>query len=170
MDPQGILTALRHAILERLARSRATVKIVHQQGGPMSTLKWEQGYQAALKELLDLEGFSRRRNPRRLTALPSEIVRVEEAPGAPARTGEGTVVDLSVGGCRVATALELVPGEITELSFCLPSSDQIVTLKATVRAVDRTRETGHAGKEFQEVPENARQALEEFCAAPESSE
>lgn len=170
MDSQETLNAVRHAILEWLAVSRANVDKLHRQGGTIADLKWQQGFQAALKGLLELEGVDIRRNPRRSTALPSEIVLRREAPGAPGRTGEGTIMDLSVGGCRVTTPLELAVGEITELSFRVPSSDKIITVKATVRGVERTHETRHVGNEFQDVPEDICQVLQEFCAGSGSSD
>lgn len=163
------MNTVRHAILEWLATSLANVDKLHRQGGTIADLKWQQGFQAALKGLLELEGVDIRGNPRRPTALPSDIVRTREAPDAPGRTGEGTIMDLSVGGCRLSTPLELAVGEVTELSFRLPSTDKVITLRASVRTVERAFETLQVGNEFQGMPEDIRQVLQKFCAGSESS-
>jgi len=156
---------LRDAILDELSRARADLEHLQRAGGSPTLIEWKNGYIVALREILGMEGVSRRRNPRRATAIPAEIVRGREA-ATPGEPGEGTIIDLSVGGCQVATGLALSADEITEVSFQLPGSDRVVTLKASVRRVEQVGEGVKAGKEFLEVPGDVQAALESFCGSP----
>lgn len=170
MQDQERLSKLRDAALAELSRAREDLEHLQRTGGSPTLIEWKNGYITALREILSWEGVSRRRNPRRPTAIPAEIVRGREAAAAPGEPGEGTIIDLSVGGCQVATRLALSLDEITEVSFQLPGSDRVVTLKALVRRVEQVGEEVKAGKEFQEVPEDVQEALESFCEGSGSLE
>lgn len=169
MRDQESLSKLCGVILAELSRARADLERLRRPGGSPTLIEWKNGYIAALREILSWEGVSRRRNPRRPTAIPAEIVHGREAEVAPGERGEGTIVDLSVGGCRVATQLALAVDEITEVSFRLPGDDRVVTLKASVRRMELAGEEVKAGKEFHEVPKDVQGALERFCGGPGSS-
>lgn len=159
--------ALRQAVLEKLARARATVDKLHGegQGVELTAIEWEKGYIRALEEVLALEGVSLRRHPRRVTSLPAWITRTHGGPGRP-QTGQGTILDLSVGGCRLATRVELSVGDTLEISFRLPGDDKVLAPRGRVLRLELLTDTPSAGVEFQELPAEIQEVLRVFCAAP----
>ncbi|MFQ5899708.1 MAG: PilZ domain-containing protein [Candidatus Methylomirabilia bacterium] len=119
-----------------------------------TTMEWQKGYVRALEDVLDLEGLSLRRHPRADTNIPTQIARM-----GPKRGASGQIVDLSVGGCRLVTAMELSEGDIVELSFKLPERSTIVTLEGVVRRALRIDEGCRAGVEFVGLTEDIAEAL-----------
>jgi len=145
---------------------------LERQGESQSAARaWQKGYVAALEEVLDLEGISLRRHPRRATAIPAEIARTPLEKGAPEQRGEGTIMDLSLGGCRLyTTAMELTEGEIIELTFRLPGSSTFVMLHGHVRRVNKVNGALGAGVEFTKLPEDIVADLQAFLTLPPSAE
>lgn len=132
---------------------------MQQQGSvELTAVEWQKGYVKALEEVLDLEGISLRRYPRRHTAIPVEIERILPETGAPGPRGMGTIVDLSAGGCGLTTTMELSVSEAITLSFTLPESGMQVAVEASVRRVQRVAGEIAAevefrvGAEFQSAP------------------
>lgn len=162
------MSALRQAIMEKLARARVTVDKLHQEGGgvELTALEWEKGYAKALEEVLALEGISLRRHPRRLTSIPAGIIRVGRGPGDLGERGEGTILDLSAGGCRLATRMDLSVGDRIELSLRLPGSDSGIWASGQVLRLELRPEVPHAGVEFKDLPDAVQELLKAFCAAP----
>lgn len=153
-----VLFPLRDAVLQKLAQARATIQEILKRGEvELTALEWEKGYAKALEEVLGLEGLSLRQHPRRVTSIPARIVRI----GDREQAGEGMILDLSEGGCRLATPIELPVGEIVEIAFLLPRT---TSLNGRVLRIEREGDTPHLGVEFQEVPEDVRKALRAFCA------
>jgi len=160
------MTSLREVLLAKLAQTRASLEYLGRQGeSAFTALEWQKGYAKALEEVLDLDGLSLRRFPRRPTAIPATIARFHR--GAPAaERGEGTIVDLSTGGCGLATALEIAAGERIEISFRLPGRNAGVSLEGVARRAARVGEVVRAGVEFVKVPDHVLVALETFLAVP----
>lgn len=160
---EEVLLALRQAVLRKLAEARATIEELQKHGEvELTALEWEKGYARALEEVLGLEGLSLRRFPRRVTSIAARIVRSRQREEGPREAGEGTILGLSEGGCRLATRMGLAVGEIVEISFPLP---RMISLKGCVLRIEETGDVPHLGVEFQEVPEDVRKALRDFCAA-----
>jgi len=159
------VSGLRKAILGKLTRARATIETLRQQGGTLTALEWEKGYAKALEEVLDFDSLNLRRHPRRPTSIPTGIVRIEEE-HPHGRTLDGTVLDLSVGGARVATPMGLREGDLIELAFRLPGNGGIVALRGAVLRVEHGAETLAVGVEFRGVPEGIRAVLQAFCSSP----
>lgn len=133
------MASLREAVLAKLTRARAGLEALGRQGeSALTALEWQKGYVKALEEILDLEGLSLRRSPRRPTAIPAEIARVLPNTGVPGPRGTGTILDLSLGGCSLATTLALSGGELIVLSFRLPEPSTPVMLAGWVRRAQRT--------------------------------
>jgi len=121
---------------------------MERQGGVDVTAgEWQKGYVKALEEVLDLEGLSLRRHPRRPTSIPAEIVRILPA-DVPRQSGTGTIVDLSVVGCGLATAMELSASDLIELSFRLPARGTPVSLEGCVRRAHQVNGQFRVGVEF----------------------
>ena len=167
-----MVTPLRRVVLDKLARARAVLEDLGRQGdeSEFTAVEWQKGYVKALEEILDLEGLSLRQHPRRPTAIPTEIARILLEEGAPGQRGKGTVMDVSLGGCRLATAMELSVGEIIELSFTLLELGTPVTLEGSVRRVQRVGEELTAGVEFKRFLEGVAEAFQAFLALPPSAE
>lgn len=141
--------SLREALLAKLAHARTVlVDLERQASVEITAIEWQKGYVKALEEALDLEDVSLRRYPRRLTSIPTEIVRILPETGAPWPHEKGTIIDLSVGGCGLTTALELSVGEAIALFFKLPESGMPVTVEAWVRRAQRVGEEIAAEVEF----------------------
>ncbi|MFQ5896839.1 MAG: PilZ domain-containing protein [Candidatus Methylomirabilia bacterium] len=150
-----MLTALRQAVRAKLVHARAVLENLDRQGEPgPTTLAWQKGYVRALEAVLDLEGFSLRRHPRWETDIPAQIARMGPKKGA-----AGQIVDLSVGGCRLVTAMQLSAGDVVELSFKLPERSMIATLQGVVRRALRVDEEYRVGLEFVGTPEDIAEAL-----------
>lgn len=159
------MSALRETVLAKLARARATLDELRRQGNPdMSSMEWQKGYVKALEEALDLDGLTLRRFPRRPTSIPAELAR-----GLAAGAGErarGSITDLSIGGCALATALGLSVGEAIQVSFTLPGCAAPVTVEGTVRRAQRVGEGVRAGMEFKSLPTDVSEELNAFLALP----
>jgi hypothetical protein len=164
------MTSFREAVLAKLSRARTTLAELRRTGEPAAAIEWQTGYVRALEEILDLEGLSLRRHPRRRTAIHTAITRPLLANGSSGQRGDGTIVDLSVGGCGLATLMELSAGEIIELSFVLPGTTTFVTLAGWVRRAQRIDREVRAGVEFKPLPERVVELLQAFCAAPTQSD
>jgi len=146
-------TSLREALLAKRALARAVLHDMARQ--PLlepTAVEWQKGYVKALEESLDLEGISLRRHPRRPTDVPAEIVRVPpEGEGVP-QSGKGAIVDLSVGGCGLATVMELSGGDVIELSFRLPASGTPIVQEGSVRRIQPLNGNFKVGVEFKGEP------------------
>jgi len=163
------VSALREAVLAKLVRARAALDELRRRGGAdMGSTEWEtewqKGYIKALEEILDFDGVTLRRFPRRPTSIPAELARGLAA-GAGERAG-GTITDLSLGGCALATALGLSVGEAIEVSFTLPGRAAPVTVEGTVRRAQRLGDDVRAGVEFKSFPPDVSGALDAFLALP----
>ena len=158
----------REALLAKLAQARAVLaNLERQERSKSATKEWQKGYVRALEEVLDLEGFSLRRDPRRATSIPTEITRTLLEQGTAGQRREGTIMDLSVGGCRLyTTAMELSEGEIIGLTFTLPGGSTIVSLRGSVRRVNRINGALGAGVEFMNPAEDIVADLQAFLALP----
>lgn len=148
-----MVTAVRQGVLTMLSHAWETLVTMRQRGGvELTAIEWQKGYVKALEEILDLEGVSLRRYPRRPTAIPAEIARILPETGAPGPRGDGTIVDLSVAGCGLATAMELSVNETIALSFRLPESSTPVTLDGWVRRAQLLNGKFRVGVEFKSAP------------------
>lgn len=147
------MSSLREAVLANLSHARTVLEDLERQGKvEITAIEWQKGYVKALEETLDLEGLSLRRYPRRPTAIPAEIARILQEQGASGQRGKGTIVDLSVGGCGLATVMELSAGEVIDISFRLPASSTPVALEGWVRRAQRANGEFRAGVEFKGSP------------------
>lgn len=164
-------SSLREAVLAKLVRARAVLEDLGRQGASgMDVLEWQKGYVKALEEILDLEGLSLRRYRRRPASIPAEIARISPETGAPGPRSAGTITDLSMGGCGLATALALSVGETVRVSFRLPQSPTPVTLEGAVRRAQRVGEETRAGVQFKALPERVGREFQTFLAVPEAAE
>ncbi len=161
------MKALRKAIFDRLTHTRATVAKLCQEGDvSLTALEWEKGYARALEDILGLPGVTIRRYPRRATSIQMRIVRDHRAGSILGLSVEGTILDLSAGGCRIATPFKLPVGEVIALSFRLPETDRKIALKGRVVRSELVDETPQAGIEFRRAPVAIREALLAYCATP----
>lgn len=159
------MSDLREGVLAKLARARAVLETSRHRGDvQLTAIEWQKGYVRALEEILELDGFSLRRHPRRRTRNPVAITRNA------GQRGEGTIEDVSVGGCRLATTMGLAVGESIALSFSLPGTNANVTLKGQVRRSEQTDGNFTAGVEFQGLPEDIAGPLRRFCEVSPPSE
>jgi len=134
---------------------------------PESTaMEWQKGYVKALEEVLDLEGLSLRRHQRRPTAIPTEIAQIFPETAGPGRRGKGTITDLSISGCGIATAMTLSAGDIIQLSFKLPETGTPVTLEGLIRRAQRVGGDVRAGVEFKALPARVADALHAVLELP----
>lgn len=129
-------------------------------------MEWQKGYMKALEEVLDLEGLSLRRHQRRPTAVPAEIAQIFPETAGPGRRGEGTITDLSISGCALATAMTLSAGDIIQLSFKLPETGTPVTLEGLIRRAPRVGEEVRAGVEFKALAADVARALQALLDLP----
>ncbi len=155
------MTSLRGPVLAKLKQARSVLgELLRGDDWESSAIEWQKGYVKALEEVLDLEGLSLRRFPRRLTVIPAVVVRPDKG----GQSGEGTIVDLSAGGCRMATPLELSGGEIVQMSFSLPRATEPLELEAWVRRAQWVEQEMRVGLEFKDLPKDVFDTLEAFCA------
>lgn len=160
-------SVLRETVLAKLVRARAVLDDLRRRGGSgLDDMEWQKGYVKALEEILDLEGLSLRRFPRRPTSIPAEIARISPETGAPGPRSAGTITDLSMAGCGLATALALSVGETVTVSFKLPQSPTPVTLEGAVRRAQRVDEETRAGVEFKTLPERVTKEFQAFLDVP----
>lgn len=160
-------SVLRETVLAKLVRARAVLDDLRRRGGSgLDDMEWQKGYVKALEEILDLEGLSLRRFPRRPTSIPAEIARFSPETGAPGPRSAGTITDLSMAGCGLATALALSVGETVTVSFKLPQSPTPVTLEGAVRRAQRVDEETRAGVEFKTLPERVTKEFQAFLDVP----
>jgi len=161
------MSSLREILLAKLARSRAVLEDLGRQGeSGFSAMEWQKGYVKALQEVLDLDGLSLRRFPRQSTAIPAAVARLRPGDGSSGARSDATIVDLSLGGCGLATAMELETGDGAEISFRLPGRNVSVTVGGVVRRAARVGEVVRAGVEFAGIPDQVLAALEAFLAVP----
>ncbi len=158
-----MVTSIREAVLAKWAHARAALRELRQarQARP-TAMEWQNGYVKALEEILELDGLSLRRYPRRSVTIRTKIARVLPEPRTPEEQREGTITDLSVGGCGLATAIELSVGELIRLSVRFPQGRRIVTLDGWVRRFEVVGAGLQAGVEFKELPERIAGALQAF--------
>ncbi|MFQ5960908.1 MAG: PilZ domain-containing protein [Candidatus Methylomirabilales bacterium] len=149
-----MLTALRAAVRAKLVHARAVLEQLRRQVESPTAIEWQKGYVKALEDVLDLDGVSLRRHPRWETDTPVQIARM-----VPQQGSSGQLVDLSVGGCRLVTAMDLSAGDIIQLSFKPPERSMIVTLEGAVHRVLRVDDEYRAGVEFVGLPEHTAEAL-----------
>lgn len=147
-EGQKSANSLRELLRVKLARARTALEDFRRPGVEIASREWQGGYVKALEEILDPEGFSLRRHLRRPTAISTEIARMLPEEGAPGARGQGTIVDLSAGGCNVVTAMEVSKGEVIELSFTRPTSRMPITLKGWVRRSQKADGQSRVGVEF----------------------
>lgn len=160
------MTPLRESVLAKLKTARSALDdLFRQDDAESSAIEWQKGYAKALEEVLDLEGLSLRRSPRRATALRATVVRADKEHLG--ERGEGTILDLSEGGCRLATAIEPGAGEVLELTFRLSAADPPMKLQGWVRRVQPADGELRVGVEFKDVAEDAALSLRDFCARPD---
>lgn len=154
------MISLREPVLAKLKQARSVLEeLLRGDDWESSAIEWQKGYVKALEEVLDLEGLSLRRFTRRLTVIPAVLVRPDKG----GQSGEGTIVDLSAGGCRVATALALGGGEIVQMSFSLPRAAEPLRLEAWVRRPQWVEQEMRAGLEFKDLPKDVFDTLQAFC-------
>ena len=160
-------SSLRETVLAKLVRARAVLEDLRRRGGSgMDPVEWQKGYVKALEEILDLEGLSLRRYPRRPTSIPAEIARFSPETGAPGPRSAGTITDLSMAGCGLATALALSVGETVTVSFKLPQSSTPATLEGAVRRAQRVDEETRAGVGFKALSERVAKEFQAFLDVP----
>lgn len=167
------MTSLKETLLARLAQARAVLENMKpQKEVATDVIDWQKGYVKALEEVLDdLEGVPQRRYPRRATDIPTEIVRPRLERGAPGPSGQGMIMDLSLGGCRLyTTAMELSEGEIIELTIRLPGNSTTITLQGSVRRISRYNRALGAGVEFINLSEDVAAELQALLAPPPPAE
>ncbi|MBI2461075.1 MAG: PilZ domain-containing protein [Candidatus Rokubacteria bacterium] len=156
---------IRPLLFEKLAEVRTIIERLGQQGEVgRAPLEWEKGYARALEDMLALKGISLRRSPRRTTMIAAEIARKLAAPGAPP-SESGTITDLSLDGCSLATMMEVAVGDLVVLTFTLPEPFVTVRVEGWVRRADRIDGTLAVGVEFMEPPEEVSGALKRFLDA-----
>lgn len=161
------MTSLREVLLAKLGHARAVLDDLGRQGeSGFSAMEWQKGYVKALQEVLDLDGLSLRRFPRRSTAIPAAIARFHPGGGPSGARGDATIVDLSMGGCGLATAIELASGDGVEISFRVPGRNVSVTVEGVARRTSRVGEVVRAGVEFVKTPDHVVAVLEAFLAFP----
>lgn len=159
------MTSLREPVLAKLKTARSVLEdLLRGDDWESSAIEWQKGYVKALEEVLDLEGLSLRQFPRRMTVIPTTVVRPDKG----GQSGEGTIVDLSAGGCRLATVMELTMGEVVRMSFGLPRASATLTVEGWVRRAQWVEQEMRAGLEFKDLPKDVFETLQAFCA-PEGS-
>jgi hypothetical protein len=155
------VTSLREIVLGKLVQGRAVLEeLLRGDDWESSAIEWQKGYVKALEEVLDLEGLSLRRFPRRLTVIPARVVRPDKG----GQIGDGTIVDLSAGGCRLATTMDITKGEVVEVTFTLPRGEAPLRLEGWVRRAQWVEQELRVGLEFKDPPPSVFETLQAFCA------
>lgn len=150
-----MVASLREAVLAKLVDARAVLeKLGPQVEAGSSARDWHRGYVKALEEVLDLQGLTLRRYPRWQTDIRTKIARMVPKKGA-----YGQIADLSVGGCRLITPMELSVGAVIGLAFRLPERSTIVTLHGLVCRTQRVDEEYMVAVEFIGLPESIAEML-----------
>jgi hypothetical protein len=158
------MTSLREPILAKLKQARAVLSdLLRHDDGESTAVEWQKGYVKALEEVLDLQGLSLRRFPRRHTLIEASARSEKQGD---AQWDDVTIVDLSEGGCRLATPRRLSIGEAVQIAFTLPGVKKDLKLDGRVRNVMPVDDEFRAGVEFADAPEDALAILREFCAPP----
>lgn len=73
--------------------------------------------------------------------------------------GQGTLTDLSMGGCTLQTEVTFVPGELLQLSFQPTEKDPAISVEA---AVVRSARSTNLGVEFLRLQAAQKDALRQF--------
>jgi hypothetical protein len=156
------MTSLREPILVKLKQARAVLSdLQRHDDGESTAVEWQKGYVKALEEILDLQGLSLRRFPRRHTLIEASA-RTEKQRDA--QWHDVTIVDLSEGGCRLATPARLSVGESIQIAFTLPGVKGELKLDGEVRNVLPVDDEFRAGVQFTNTSEDAVAILKAFCA------
>lgn len=156
------MTSLREPILVKLKQARAVLNdLLRHDDGESTAVEWQKGYVKALEEILDLQGLSLRRFPRRNTLIEASARSEKQADG---RWDDVTIVDLSEGGCRIATPVKLGIGETVQIAFTLPGLKVDLKVDGRIRNVQPVDDEFRAGVEFTNTPEETLATLKAFCA------
>lgn len=156
------MTSLREPILAKLKQARAVLgDLLRHDDGESTAVEWQKGYVKALEEILDLQGLSLRRFPRRHTLIEASA-RSEKQPDGP--WDDVTIVDLSESGCRLATPRRLPVGEGVQIAFTLPGVKGELKVDGRIRNVLPVDDEFRTGVEFTNTPEDVLATLKEFCA------
>lgn len=154
----GPLPSPREVALAKLARARAALRGLRER----EEIEWQRGYIKALEEMLEVEGLSWRRSRRVATSISVEIARLSAA-----EWSDGTIAELSAGGCRLTTALAaLTGGELLELSFRLPGLATPITLRASVLRSAALGERSAVALVFTDPAVAVAEALAAFLTRP----
>jgi len=155
------MTSLREPILLKLKQARAVLNdLLRHDDGESTAVEWQKGYVKALEEILDLQGLSLRRFPRRHTLIEASARSEKQIDG---QWDDVTIVDLSEGGCRLATPVKLAVGEVIQIAFTLPGLRTDLKLDGKVRNVVAVDDEIRAGVEFTNTPPETLATLKEFC-------
>jgi hypothetical protein len=156
------MTSLREPILTKLKQARAVLTdLLSHDDGESTAVEWQKGYVKALEEVLDLQGLSLRQFPRRHTLIEASARSEKQTDD---QWGDVTIVDLSEGGCRLATPVRFTVGESVQIVFPLPGVKGDLKLDGRIRNVQPVDDEFRAGVEFTNTPPDAVAALKEFCA------
>ena len=161
------MTSLREPILIKLKQARGVLNdLLRHDDGESTAVEWQKGYVKALEEILDLQGLSLRQFPRRHTLIEASAHSEKQPDG---QWDDVTIVDLSEGGCRLATPVRLSIGESVQLAFTLPGLKTDLKLDGRVRNVVPVDDEFRSGVEFTNMSADGLATLKEFCA-PRASE
>lgn len=157
------MTPLREAVLAKLRRGRHVLEeLLRGEDWESDAIEWQKGYLKALEEVLELEGLSLRRAPRRTTFIPAGVVCLDGDRGG--ERGVGNILDLSAGGCRLGSRLALREGELLQISFALPNAVSSLVLEGYVRRAQEVDGESRIGVEFKDPSPAAIEVLQAFCA------
>jgi hypothetical protein len=96
--------------------------------------------------------MERRKDPRYVVLFRTTFSSVTQ------ESGEGSLLDVSLQGCKLATSVSLQPG--TELILHLYPPGTIIRIEA--RAIVRWTQEGQAGLEFVDIPFEDAKALHDL--------
>ena len=122
-----------------------------------------------IKYPVRMDGVSIRKHPRISTSYWTSIMdeKNENGKAVMEKIGDGTIVDMSLGGCKLMTMLQYKAGNHIHLSFEYDENSSPVTFKGIIKNIKQAPyDTTYYGIEYEQPSEDFIKTIDELLKNP----
>ena len=122
-----------------------------------------------IKYPVRMDGVSIRKHPRISTSYWTSIMdeKNENGKAVMKKIGDGTIVDMSLGGCKLMTMLQYKAGNHIHLSFEYDENSSPVTFKGIIKNIKQAPyDTTYYGIEYEQPSEDFIKTIDELLKNP----
>jgi len=122
-----------------------------------------------IKYPVRMDGVSIRKHPRISTSYWTSIMdeKNENGKAVMEKIGDGTIVDMSLGGCKLMTMLQYKAGNHIHLSFEYDENSSPITFKGIIKNIKQAPyDTTYYGIEYEQPSEDFIKTIDELLKNP----